>query len=94
MKHITGTRIQRRDGYVFIKTEEGLVAEHRWIASQRILGRELRKGECVIRRLPDRMDNSPENLVVVQHRLTKFVLLPHSRVIYVPKAPKRMAVAA
>lgn len=88
MNYIPGTRVQRRDGYVFIKTDAGLMAEHRWIAQQKIVGRILRKGECVIRRNPVRDDNRPENLVVVQHALTKFALLPKSRVIYVPKRAK------
>lgn len=85
MKHYeTGTLVQRRDGYVFLKTREGkMVAQHRWVASMR-LGRELKEGEIVLRRKPNRLDNSWENLVVVQHALEKFKYLPCARVIYVP----------
>lgn len=88
MRYWTGTRIQRRDGYVFLKTENGMIAEHRWVAAEKILGRELREGEVVLRRMPKRDDNRPGNLVVVQHSLTKFTLLPKSRVIYLPKAAR------
>lgn len=93
MKHRgywTGTLVQRRDGYVFIKTDNGMVAEHRWVAASKMLHRALREGEVVLRRQPKRDDNRPENLVIVQHALTKYVMLPRARVIYVPKdAPKK-----
>lgn len=88
MRYWTGTRIQRRDGYVFLKTEQGMVAEHRWVAAEKILGRGLRAGEVVLRKMPKRDDNRPENLVVVQHSLTKFIMLPKSRVIYLPKTAR------
>ena len=89
-----GTLVQRSNGYVFLKTSEGMLAHHRWIAEQKILNRKLKEGECVIRRQPDRLDNTPGNLVVVQHSLTKFHNLPHARIIYVPRKAKRLALAA
>lgn len=90
-----GTQVQRTTGYVFLKTDQGMVALHRWVAAQKILGRDLKEGEVVIRKKPNRLDNRPENLVVVQHSLVKFVKLPHSRIIYVPrKAPKQHLLAA
>lgn len=84
MRYPIGSRIQRNSGYVYLKTTEGMKAEHRWVAEQRIIHRPLQKGEVVIRRKPDRMLNTPENLVVVQHALEKFKYLPHARVIYIP----------
>jgi hypothetical protein len=84
MRYLPGTLVQRRDGYVFLKTHNGhMMAEHRWMATMH-LGRPLKEGEVVIRRKPDRLNNKWENLVVVQHSLTKFQYLPTSRVIYVP----------
>lgn len=80
-----GTRVQRPNLYVWIKTMDGLIPEHRWIAEQRILGRPLKEGECVYRRHPNRMDNSPENLVVLERNLKKWEFLPASRVIHVPR---------
>lgn len=88
-RHEVGTLVQHRDGYVFLKTEQGMVAQHRWIAEQKILGRELKEGEVVVRREPDRLNNKPENLVVVRHNLTKFKMLPEARVIWVPHKAKR-----
>lgn len=95
MKHYeAGTIIQRRDGYCFLKTQDGkLVAQHRWVAALR-LGRPLRQGECVLRKKPDRMNNSWENLVVVQHALEKFKFLPSSRIIYVPERKRRTLINA
>ena len=78
-----GTKVQHRDGYVFVKTESGMVAEHRFVMSQKI-GRPLAKGEVVLRIKPDRMNNRETNLVKVHHNLSKFKYLPHSRVIYIP----------
>jgi hypothetical protein len=85
MRYRPGTKIQYRTGYVYIKPVLGpMIAEHRWVATQNI-GRELKEGEVVIRKKPNKLDNRWENLVVVQHSLEKFKYLPHSRIIYVPK---------
>ena len=51
----------------------------------KMLDRPLKQGEVVIRKRPIRTLNEPDNLVVVQHSLTKFKLLPHPNIIYVPK---------
>lgn len=85
-RYPVGTRIQRPNLYVWIKTDQGLMPEHRWVAEQRILGRELKEGECVYRKRPDRLDNRPENLVVLERNLEKWKFLPKSRVIYIPSA--------
>lgn len=94
LRYPIGSRVQWRNGYVFIKTDTGFKAEHRYVAEQKILGRELRPGEVVVRRTPDRSLNLPTNLVVVEHRLEKFKYLPHPRIIYLPaKAVARAQVA-
>ena len=86
LRYPVGSLIQRRDGYIFIKTETGkMIAEHRWVAQEKIKHRPLREGEVVIRLTPDRTLNKPENLVVVQHSLTKFEKLPRPNIIYIPK---------
>jgi len=85
MKYLIGTLIRRRDGYIYIKTENGFMSQQRYVAMTKMLKRKLHPGECVIRLKPKRDWNVPQNLVVVQHSLTKFKLLPRAEVIYVPK---------
>jgi hypothetical protein len=94
LRYTIGTLVQRRDGYVFVKTDKGLRAEHRVVAEQRILNRPLRKGEVVIRRAPDRTLNAPSNLVVVQHSLERFKYLPHPNILYVPARQRKILQAA
>ena len=94
LRYTVGTLIQQKSGYVFIKTEEGMKAEHRWVAEQKMLGRHLRKGEVVVRKTPDRTLNTPANLVVVQHNLERFKYLPHPNILYVPARPKKVLQAA
>jgi hypothetical protein len=48
-------------GYVYIYTEEGTQAKHRYVMEQR-LGRKLRKGESVHHINGDKLDNRDENL--------------------------------
>lgn len=85
-KYSEGTIIQRRNRYRFIKTSEGLRAEHRVIAESKMLNRELYKNERVFHLDCDHVDdNSPENLVVIKYRTNPFRPLPESRVIYIPK---------
>lgn len=56
-----GDRWLNDSGYVLIKTEDGIIAEHRVVMSEK-LGRPLRKGESVHHKNGIRTDNSPENL--------------------------------
>lgn len=83
-----GSRIQHKSGYIFLKTQKGMMAEHRFIAEQKILRRDLEEGERVFRRNGDREDNRPENLVVLKFSAIRFKLLEKSRVLYIPKFSK------
>ena len=56
-----GTRYVNKDGYVNIKTENGIIAEHTLIMQQK-LGRSLYKWESVHHKNGIRDDNSPDNL--------------------------------
>jgi len=94
LRYPAGSLIQRRDGYVFIKTDQGMKAQHRWVAEHMMLGRSLRKGEVVVRRSPDRTLNTAANLVVVQHRLERFKYLPHPNIIYIPAKKQKVLQAA
>lgn len=52
-------------GYVLVKTEQGLVHEHRLVAEQKILKRPLRRDEAVVRKPGvKRWDNRPAGLEV------------------------------
>lgn len=80
-----GTIILRTSGYRFLKTNDRKwEAEHRIIARDRILHRDLLPGERVFHRNGKRDENAPANLVVIRFNLEKFKTLPHSRIIYIP----------
>ena len=81
-----GTIILRTSGYRFIKTSnKKWEAEHRVIAKDRLLHRDLLDGERVFHRNGKRDENAPSNLVVIRFNLEKFEKLPHSRIIYIPQ---------
>lgn len=84
-RYPTGSVVQRRNGYIFVKTEEGFVSEHRLVAVLRLENRELMPGEKVYHKDGNRENNQPENLVVIRFSQTKYRFLPRSRVLYMPK---------
>lgn len=91
-KYIEGTIIQRRNHYRYVKINGMLKAEHRVVAEQKLIHRELLPNERVFHRdCSDVADNRPESLVVIKYRTNKFRPLPESRVVYIPR---RVAMAA
>jgi hypothetical protein len=90
-----GTIIQRRDGNTFVKTERGWISEARLVASLQIEKRELEKNEKVYHRdctgIGKRDYNEKENLVVLKFRTTKYRLLPHPEIVYLPVAKAQRA---
>lgn len=84
-----GTKILRRDGYVFVKVGGAWQAEHRLVASYKLIDRELLPGEKVYHKdntlRGEDGFNDADNLVVVKFRTTKWAKLKKSKVIYVPK---------
>lgn len=82
----TGTVIQRRSGYIYVKTEKGWVPESRLVASLKLIKRDLEEGERVFHKDGNRENNRPENLSVIKFNMTKYQLLPSARIIHLPKA--------
>lgn len=86
-----GTRAQRRNGHIFIKTKEfGMVKEARYVIMVKE-NRELDKNERVFFRDGDRENVKYENLAPIHFAESRFKYLPRSRVIYVPKREKVVA---
>lgn len=80
-----GTVVQHRDGYIYVKTEKGWVAEARLVAELKLVKRELEPGEKVFHRNGTRDENEPGNLVVIRFNMTKYQFLPSARLIHLPK---------
>lgn len=85
-----GTRTQHRNGYIYVKTADGLMAEARrvWELKYGDLG----PGDRVYHLDGDRTNNHPSNLAKVHFNHTKFVMLKESRVLWMPKAKDRVYV--
>jgi len=81
----SGTIILRTSGYRFIKRTDGKwEAEHRMVARNSVVHRDLLEGERVFHKNGKREDNAPSNLVVIRFNLEKFKKLPHTRIIFIP----------
>jgi HNH endonuclease len=63
-----GSRTVTKKGYVFIKTTDGWLSEHRHVM-ERKLGRKLRNDELVHHRNEIKGDNREENLELVSARM-------------------------
>lgn len=81
-----GAVVQHRDGYAYVKTEEGWIAEHRIVAALKVERRELMTGEKVYHKDGNRENNKPDNLAVIRFNTTKYRLLPAPRLLFMPKA--------
>ena len=60
-----GERRKGKQGYVYVKTEQGWELEHRMVMAK-TLGRPLKAGEIVHHKDEDRANNDPGNLVLCQ----------------------------
>jgi hypothetical protein len=84
MRYIEGTRVQHRDGHIYIKTREyGLVKEARFLAALNE-GRDLDKNERVFFRDGNRENVKRENVVPIHFNETRFKYLPHARILFIP----------
>lgn len=88
MRYIPGTKVQRRDGHIFVKVQDhGLVKEARYLVMLKE-GRELDHNERVFFKDGNRENVKYENLAPIHFAESRFKYLPHSRVIYIPKLTK------
>lgn len=86
MRYTVGTKIQRNTGHIFVKTSEyGTIKEARLLIMLRE-GRALDKNERVFFVDGNRENVRYENLAAIHFSESRFKYLPHSRVIFVPKA--------
>ncbi len=78
--------MQHRNGYIVVKTKDGMVAEGRrvWELSKG----DLEPGDKVYHIDGDRTNNKPNNLAKIHFNQTKFIMLKESRVLWMPGIPK------
>ncbi|SRR6266571_7995937 len=88
-----GSVVCDRRGYIQVKSEKRkwipqshLVAELKGLArpNSHNEGKPIQKNERVFHISANKQNNRPENLVVIEIRLTKYNLLPSSRCLYLP----------
>lgn len=82
-----GTRVQHRDGYIFVKAQDDEGRERLIVESRRIW--ELRRGplepgDRVFHKDGDRTNNNIQNLEKIHFNQTKFVFLKESKILYMP----------
>jgi hypothetical protein len=100
-RYRVGSVVCDRRGYVKVKVDEKgnrkwkpeshLVAELKDLPrpDPRNQGKPIQKNERVFHIGVNKQDNRPENLVVIEIRLTKYALLPSSRCLYIPTGEDR-----
>ncbi len=77
-----GTRVQHRNGYIVVKTGEGMMAESRRV--WQLQRGDLEAGDRVFHLDGDRTNNKIHNLAKVHFNQTKFVMLKESKVLWLP----------
>lgn len=91
-RHKLGTVVQHRNGYIYVKTEEGMVSENRRVWDLTFGHKDpIKPGDKVHRRDGDRTNNSPENLAKIHYNQTKFVFLKKARILFEPKKAEDVA---
>lgn len=82
-RYPVGAIVQHRDGYIFVKRDDGWIAQHRLVAEA--AHGELNKGDRVYHIDGDRTNNNKDNLVVLHFNTTRYHLLKTRRILYLPK---------
>jgi hypothetical protein len=75
-----GTRVQHKNGVIFVKTEDGVMVESRRVWE--LTKGELSEGDKVYHIDGDRTNNKPNNLAKIHFNATKFVMLKESKVLW------------
>lgn len=86
-RHVPGTRVQYRTGYIYVKTDEGMVSEARRVWEQH--RGELDSGDRVFHMDGDRTNNNIRNLAKVHFNDIKFTMLKESKVLWAPKVDRK-----
>lgn len=98
IKHVhvypEGAVIQEKNGYIKVKTKQGWISQGR-LHYQQANGT-LEKEQRVFHIDGDRTNNDTDNLVAIRFNPARFQLLPHRRIMFMPKlkaAPSARALA-
>ena len=82
-----GTKVQHRNGYIVIKTEDGMMAESRRVWEN--TRGPLEEGDRVFHIDGDRTNNRIQNLAKIHYNQVKFVMLKESKILWMPKTRGR-----
>jgi hypothetical protein len=96
-RYPVGSVVCSREGYIKVKVAKK--GDHAWIPESHLvattkrlarpdpkdIGKPIAKDERVFHIGVNKSDNSADNLVVIKIRLEKYVLLPTSKVLYIPE---------
>lgn len=81
-RHREGTRVQYRTGYIYVKTDEGMMSEAR--RTWELHRGDLKPGDRIFHMDGDRTNNDIRNLSKVHFNDTKFVMLKESKILWAP----------
>ncbi len=82
-----GTRVQYRNGYILVKTDDGMMAESRRVWE--LTHGDLEEGDRVFHIDGDRTNNNIRNLAKIHYNQVKFKMLKESKVLWMPKTVGR-----